>query len=128
MMRTNLMNCIRKPSRRNISSCLLIVFLAFLMTGCVPAPKSSIPIADFSVTNGHLIVQNETGFVWFDAKITIDDKYTYEAHVMPAGKSSMPLADFVDDQGQGYKPGRLSIRNMTIDITDTLGGKRHFRW
>ncbi|WP_271753210.1 hypothetical protein [Cohnella sp. JJ-181] len=85
-------------------------------------------MADIAVTNTHLIVQNETGFVWFGAKLTIDDKYTYEAPIMPNGKSSMPLAGFVDDQGHGYKRDRWSIRHLTIDVTDTLGGKKHFSW
>ena len=95
---------------------------------CVPAPKSSIPIADISLTNNHVIVQNETGFIWYHAKLTIDDKYTYEAAMMTSGKSSVPLAKFVDDQGHAYKRDRLSIRHLTIDITDTLGAKRHLSW
>ncbi|SFE60046.1 hypothetical protein SAMN05216378_3682 [Paenibacillus catalpae] len=127
-MRTNLQTSIGKPTRSNVTSCLAIVFLVLLMTGCVPAPKSSIPIADISLTNNHLIVQNETGFVWFDAKITIDGKYTYEAPMMTSGKSSVPLAKFIDDQGRSYKRGRWSIRHLRIDITDTLGGKKHFSW
>ncbi|MBO7744494.1 hypothetical protein I8J29_09825 [Paenibacillus sp. MWE-103] len=127
-MRTNLLTCIRKPGIRDAASFSLIVFLAIVLAGCVPAPKSSIPIADISVTNNHLIVQNETGFVWFNAKLTIDDKYTYEAAMMTAGKSSVPLAKFVDDQGHAYERGRWSIRNLTIDITDTLGRKKHFSW
>jgi hypothetical protein len=98
------------------------------MTGCVSAPKSSIPLADISLTNNHLIVQNETGFVWHDAKITIDHKYTYVAAMMTSGKSSVPLAKFIDDQGNSYKRGRWSMRNLTIDVTDTLGVKRHLSW
>ncbi|NBD23039.1 hypothetical protein [Paenibacillus glycinis] len=127
-MLRNVANCLRKPTRRNVTSCLLVVVLVLLMTGCVPAPKSSIPIADIALTNNHVIVQNETGFIWYHAKLTIDDKYTYEAPMMTAGKSSVPLAKFVDDQGHGYKRDRLSIRHLTIDITDTLGTKRHLSW
>lgn len=107
---------------------MLSVLLAFSLTGCVRAPDVKLPIADIMVTNGHLVVQNEAGFVWFDAKLTIDDKYTYTADMVPAGKSSMPLSDFVDDQGRPYKRGKLSIRHLQIDITDTLGKKRHFDW
>ncbi|CAM4426013.1 hypothetical protein FHS16_003715 [Paenibacillus endophyticus] len=127
MMRKKQMNYTRKPMRRNVSLFLLIL-LTITMAGCVPAPNTMIPIADIAVTGGHLIVQNETGFVWFDAKITIDDQYTYIADLMPAGKSSVPLSEFVDDQGKAYNRGRLSIRDLKIDITDTLGGKRHFDW
>lgn len=127
-MRINLMHFISKPTRRIGSSFLLLVCLASMMTGCVPAPTSPVPIAEIGVTNGHLLVQNHTGHVWFNAKITIDDKYTYKVDVLPAVKSSLPLADFVDDQGHGYKPGLLSVRNVTIDVSDTTGGIRHFRW
>ena len=66
--------------------------------------------------------------LWYHAKLTIDDKYTYEAAMMTSGKSSVPLAKFVDDQGHAYKRDRLSIRHLTIDITDTLGAKRHLSW
>ena len=128
MMRTNPMNFIRKRAGRGVESFLLLACFAFMMTGCVPSPKSTMPIAEISVTNGHLIVQNHTGHVWFNAKITIDDKYTYVAEVMPAVRSSVPLAEFVDDRGQHYERGRLSIRNVSIDVTDTLGDKQHYHW
>ncbi|MCK9860300.1 hypothetical protein [Paenibacillus sp. ATY16] len=127
-MRTNLQTSIRKRARSGITSCMVIVLLVLMLTGCVQAPKSSIPIADITFTNNHLIVQNETGFVWFNAKITIDHKFTYVAPMMTAGKSSVPLANFLDDQGHSYKRGRWSIRNLTIDVTDTLGAKRHLSW
>ncbi|QHW31934.1 hypothetical protein GZH47_14650 [Paenibacillus rhizovicinus] len=128
IMLTNVPNRLRKPTRRHVISCLLVVVLVLLMTGCVPAPKSSIPIADIALTNNHVIVQNETGFIWYNAKLTIDGKYTYVAAMMTSGKSSVPLAKFVDDQGHAYKRDRLSIRHLTIDITDTLGAKRHLSW
>ncbi|MFC4809635.1 hypothetical protein [Paenibacillus sp. GCM10023250] len=127
-MRTNLQTCIRKPGIRGVASCSLIAFLAFLLSGCVPAPKSTIPIADIAVTNNHLILINETGYIWYDAKLTIDGKYTYKASMITAGKSGIPLAKFVDDQGHAYKRDRLSIRNLKIDITDTLGREKHFTW
>ncbi|MBM7566979.1 hypothetical protein [Paenibacillus sacheonensis] len=128
MMRINLTNVISKPAGRIGSSFLLLVCLASMMTGCVPAPTSQIPIAEIAVTKGHLLVQNHTGHVWFNARITIDDKYTYKADVLPAVKSSLPLSDFVDDRGHGYEPGRLSVRKVTIDVADTMGNIRHFHW
>lgn len=127
-MRTVLYSSIRKSTKSNVALCLAIVSLVLLMTGCVSAPKSSIPIADIGLTNNHLVIQNETGFVWYDAKITINHKYTYVAAMMTSGKSSVPLAKFIDDQGNSYKRGRWSMRNLTIDVTDTLGVKRHLSW
>ena len=128
-MRTDLMNCMRKPAGRNVASFLLIVCLAFFTTGCgILVPSGPIPIADIAVTKNNLIVQNRSGAVRYDVQITIDDKYTYVADVLPLGKSSLPLDEFVDDQGHLYKRGLLNIRNVSIYMPDTVDGKGYYRW
>ncbi len=128
-MRTDLMNWICKPARRNVTSFLLIVCLAVFTTGCgVPVPSVSIPIADIAVTKNDLIVQNRSGSVRYDVQITIDDKYTYVAEVLPLGKSSLQLAEFVDDRGHRYKRGLLNIRNVMINMPDSIVGNRYYRW
>lgn len=127
-MRTDLMNCMRKPAERNVSSFLLIVCLAVFTTGCVAAPSGSIPYADIAVTNNYLIVQNRSGDVRYDVKITIDDKYTYVADVLSLGKSILPLDEFVDDRGHHYKRGLLNVRNVTINMPGTMDDKGYYRW
>lgn len=128
-MRTDLMNCMRKPAGRYVSSFLLLVCLAVFTTGCVPSVSySSLPIADIAVTNSYLIVHNRSGDARYDVKITIDEKYTYEADVLSLGKSSLPLDEFVDDRGHRFKPGLLNIRNVTIYLPDTVDGKGFYRW
>ncbi|WP_162255085.1 hypothetical protein [Paenibacillus sp. Soil522] len=128
MMRTDLMNCMRKPAGRNVSSFLLIVCLAVFTTGCIAAPSGSIPYADIAVTNNYLIVNNRSGDARYDVQITIDDKYTYEADVLSLGKSSLPLDEFVDDRDHRYKRGLLNIRNVTIYMPDTVDGEVYYRW
>lgn len=129
MMRTDLMNCMRKPAGRNVASFLLIVCLAVFTTGCgVPVPSGTIPFTDIAFTKNDLIVQNRSGDVRYDVKITIDDKYTYVADVLPLGKSSHPLTEFVDDQGNRYRPGLLNVRNVIVYIPDNNEGKEYYRW
>ena len=94
----------------------------------LPVPNVSIPIADIAVTKNSLIVQNRSGAVRYDVQITIDDKYTYVADVLPLGKSSLPLDEFVDDQGYFYKRRLLNIRNVSIYMPDTVDGKGYYRW
>lgn len=129
MMRTDLMNCMRKPAGRNVSSFLLIVCLAVFTTGCgIPLPSGTIPYTDIAVTNNYLIVHNRSGDVRYDVKITIDDKYTYVADVLSLGKSSLLLTEFVDDRGNRYKPGLLNVRNVTVYIADANEGTEYYRW
>jgi hypothetical protein len=129
MMRTDLMYYIRKPAWRNAASLLLFVCLAVFTAGCgVPVPTGTIPIADIAVTKNSLIVQNRSGAVRYDVQITIDDKYTYVADVLPLGKSSLLLDEFVDDQGHFYKRRLLNIRNVSIYMPGTVDGKGYYRW
>lgn len=128
-MRTGLINCIRKPAWRNVASFLLFVCLAVFTAGCgVPVPTGTIPIADIAVTKNSLIVQNRSGAVRYDVQITIDNKYTYVADVLPLGKSSLPLDEFVDDRGHRYKRGLLKLRNVTINMPGIVNDKGYYRW
>ncbi|WP_373231590.1 hypothetical protein [Cohnella sp.] len=108
-----------------------IVLLTGWMVGCSRTGQTgSIPlIADIAVTSNHLIVVNGDSFVWNQVKITIDDKYSYEAYVLPRGKSSLPLTEFVDEKANRFKPHFLKIRKVKIHVPDARDGiEGHYRW
>ncbi|RED55304.1 hypothetical protein [Cohnella lupini] len=119
-MRTNL--------RKYTLSLLLIVCLAVFTTGCIPVPSGTVPFTDIGVTKTNLIVQNRSGDVRYDVKITVDDKYNYVVDVLSLGRSSFPLSEFVDDQGNRYAPGFLKVRNVTVYIADENEGTEYYRW
>lgn len=105
--------------------------ILLLLSGCsIDNEPDQLPlIASITPTNQQLIIQNGSPIVWKNATITIDDRYTYHAELVPRGSESIPYTSFIDEDGQAFHPGLLKIRKVRIHVPHFDGNKDGtFKW
>ncbi|MDP5277006.1 hypothetical protein [Chengkuizengella axinellae] len=102
---------------------LMLVLCIIILQGCGDTSTQYKLLASIQSTNQHIIVENGDVFVWENAKITINDEYTYETEYVPRGKTSVPYSLFTNAGGEVYQPGLLKVRNVEIIVPKFDGEK-----
>jgi hypothetical protein len=97
--------------------------LAACALGCV-APRDPI-----IVSQGMLVLENQTTREWRDVRITVNDHfYGGVASLPPGGRLNAPLRDFETGFGQRFDRGRMSVFRVHVTAKDVDGKAVAVHW
>jgi hypothetical protein len=97
-----------------------------LTAWCTACTKPRDPIV---VSEGMLVLENQTRREWRDVRITVNDHFTGGApSLLPGGLLTAPLRDFQTGFGQHFDRGRMSVFKVRVSATDIDGEPVALSW
>jgi hypothetical protein len=100
-----------------------VVLLAAWCAAC------STPRDPIVVSEGVLVLENQTRREWRNVRITINDHFTGGAPtLLPGGLLTAPLRNFETGFGQPFDRGRMSVFKVRVSATDIDGEPVALSW
>jgi hypothetical protein len=103
-----------------------VAILGLVMAIAVACSNRRDPIV---ISEGQIVVENQTSSEWRSVVITVNDHFRGGARTLaPGGRVQAPLNDLQTGFGQRFDRGRMSVYKVEVAATDAEGNPVKLAW